>query len=881
MAENNEEFWKRKLMAYLHDPPDKCLDIRGHEELARLFMAGAGFSDTGELARILEEIKQADHFASSAERFVFPKVKCSTAYSGRKGSTFVHPVSSVEYVSEKELSSQAGHIHGILQDAAKGIENCEWRKRFFLYWRRWMENAAVSEKESAEHLAFLPADTRIPDHSIWNHMAITSALAGCIEDGKIQPALLLFQMGPVQDFIAQARSTRDLWSGSYLLSWLVAHAMKAVSDRIGPDSIIFPNLRGNGIFDALHKDEMYQEKWKDRSGSEMATWDRMKEEKGQCRFASWLLTPTLPNRFLAIVPRSQAENLAQSAKEAVETELGNIGQSVWRWIEDEAVKAGCAGTDNWKERWDCQIKAFPQITWAVQPWLDRETCLAEFAALPVNKNGADNAGGKSDPTPSQRLQDMLDFGEKWLPKDDRDARFYSDCSKKETLNDPGILWSAHYALVDAKLAARRNTRDFNAWNNPFPESCLKDSLSGKEEVIGDEKFWQYLLGTYGKGTGNIFTSPGHRYGAMNLIKRLWCRSDKVPYLLSKLGLKEGEFKRAVRFDSVEDVARRNRHGGSYVAILAMDGDDMGKWVSGEKTPEFLKQVSENAREYLAPILERQGRKYLRRMLTPSYHLQISESLANFATWLAEAVVNKFDGQLIYAGGDDVLAMLPADMALDCAEALRSVFRGEPPRGHSSFDFAVIQPGFVNANAGYPLAVPGPAAEVSAGIAVGHFKAPLQMLVREARKAEKRAKKECGKGALAISVYKRSGEILEWGCKWDDGGGRIALELMRLMTEFSNNDSISSRFPYALAELVAPYELEKKGRMAVSNEEIRRIILQEFAHVCSRQGEGLSNEERDKLLALAGKWIEQCGDKPEDFVKLFLVETFMNRQRGEE
>lgn len=40
-------------------------------------------------------------------------------------------------------------------------------------------------------------------------------------------SLLKFQIGPVQDFIAAARSTRDLWSGSYLLSWLVAAGIKA------------------------------------------------------------------------------------------------------------------------------------------------------------------------------------------------------------------------------------------------------------------------------------------------------------------------------------------------------------------------------------------------------------------------------------------------------------------------------------------------------------------------------------------------------------------------------------------------------------------------------------------------------------------------------
>jgi hypothetical protein len=124
------------------------------------------------------------------------------------------------------------------------------------------------------------------------------------------------------------------------------------------------------------------------------------------------------------------------------------------------------------------------------------------------------------------------------------------------------------------------------------------------------------------------------------------------------------------------------------------------------------------------------------------------------------------------------------------------------------------PGFLRFRDGHVrriFTVPGPAADASVGIAVGHFTAPLQMLVREAKAAEKRAKTAYGRGALAVSLYKRSGEIVEWGCKWDNGKDRVALELMRL------------------------------GRL----------------------------------------WLEQTAGRLEDFAKLFLVETFMNRHRGED
>ena len=40
-------------------------------------------------------------------------------------------------------------------------------------------------------------------------------------------------VGPVQGFVAQSRRTRDLWSSSYLLSFLVAHAMHGAQSAGG------------------------------------------------------------------------------------------------------------------------------------------------------------------------------------------------------------------------------------------------------------------------------------------------------------------------------------------------------------------------------------------------------------------------------------------------------------------------------------------------------------------------------------------------------------------------------------------------------------------------------------------------------------------------
>ncbi|MDR1817733.1 MAG: type III-B CRISPR-associated protein Cas10/Cmr2 [Puniceicoccales bacterium] len=395
---------------------------------------------------------------------------------------------------------------------------------------------------------------------------------------------------------------------------------------------------------------------------------------------------------------------------------------------------------------------------------------------------------------------------------------------------------------------------------------------------------------------------------MNLVKRLWCHpAAGIPHLREKLGLDEKLLNRSVRNATTEDIARRNATGSPYIAVLAMDGDEIGKWVSGANLPHFLDQLAPAARDYLANLTGTGtggvNAKDLRRLLTPSYHLQFSEALANFAMHRARAVVEEHEGDLIYAGGDDILAILPSTRAIECAQKLRDAFRTDFGIAHVSRQNAAALEGqgVRNANAAEFAAAasrvyPGSRCEVSCGIAVGHKNAPLQMLVREAQSAEKRAKSAYGRAALALALYKRSGEILHWGCKWNSR----ALALMRQTTALSGdaagagdaaeNPPLSGKFAHALAALLKPYALEKTpaagtGTGTITTADLGQIILAEFDHALSRQGAGLSKHDRETFRALAEDYLAElaAGDAPgrlADFSGLFLAENFLTRFKSE-
>ena len=815
--------WKRKLAAYLHDPPSKCLDIRTHGERSDAAFRQAGFTDT----EVGEYFAHADHTAAAADRFPFPKSQAAglqCVFDGVRNA-FRHPLSGepLPYHSEFKSVEQGFDGEQSVQPALSPEplarlpnDDARWRARFFAHWRLWPQHAM----EKDYRMALLPADTRIPDHSIWTHMQVVSALAGCVNaDKHWQPAFLKFQLGPVQDFIAAARSTRDLWSGSYLLSWLMAAGLKALSSEVGPDAVIFPNLRNQPLFDLRWRKDI----WAEVCIGDDTVWDSMRERANRNRRENVasnpdldLLTPNLPNVFLAVVPSDRAAELADVVVEAIREEWRAICESVWSKVEPSGLLEFLPpklSADAAKKRFNAHCDRFLSLTWHALAWPKTPAEARELAVLlPEEKPQEDEM------TLLQRFDTVVVAATQAMPKDHRDPRFFVDGERgpKDTLNNVGIGWALIAAVSGWSLDAVRQTRDFAAWQSGgWQETGVaqsKDAITGREEMLfGGSGFADKVKDSklFEPEWSRLFKHDDE-IGAITLVKRVWHWS----WLSEEWGLeaRRGHLPmpntrsladhQPFGDDSEEDVDRigDDARGGKYFAVLALDGDSIGKWISGEKTPHYKSQFasytdgsgahSQGAVEYFERKSDPDGHGILkdrfadllqtRRLVSPSYHLQFSEALSNFALLCARPVVEAFKGRLIYAGGDDVVAMLPADTALSCARALRAAFQGAEvvgPDGRRLFTSPA--PGFLTSEKmsdqnGYsiPFLVPGRAADCSVGIAIAHFKSPLQDVVREAQCAEKRAKSaksELDRSAVAVTLMKRSGETIQWGCKWQSGG----------------------------------------------------------------------------------------------------------------
>lgn len=198
----------------------------------------------------------------------------------------------------------------------------------------------------------------------------------------------------------------------------------------------------------------------------------------------------------------------------------------------------------------------------------------------------------------------------------------------------------------------------------------------------------------------------------------------------------------------------------YYVVLVADGDRMGRLIGAQRTVE--------------------------------QHRALSRSLAQVAQQMTEAI-RRHNGYCVYAGGDDVLALLPVNQSLECAEELARLFR------------EAIRPFVPDRDTGGTLSV---------GIAIVHHLESLQRAVDWAREAEKLAKGK--RNALAVAFHPRGGAPLSAVTSWQDDpyleGWHTWVQAFR--------QGLSHGFPYELLHLAREVEGSGLGVLYLRDEALR-------------------------------------------------------------
>lgn len=899
--------WTQKLAAWLHDPAEKQLILMRDRE-------GHGF---GTVKRLREKLgidyadfdHRADWLAAAADRPNWPRPEDGGKYKAFEQVVFakqpelIHPLSGAP-LKLAPLADQVGvaEIKAVSLDHFDKLIQDDPRQTFLAFWRFGPELGA--ETDLGALWPMLPADSRTPDHSIWSHVdtvaAIHTALMGDA-DGPDQPALLAMSFGPVQGFIGQARSTSDLWAGSHLLASLVWEAMKPVVEKLGPDAVLFPALRGVPAVD----------RWlvETGGGAFRTLFEGIGAEFLQDKTdTNPLFAASLPNKYVAIVPARQAGKLAEAAIAAVRKQAKQWALEAAKAVFDTA---SASLTEVTHAQINAQLDGFPEAYWAAATW-------------PAEGDLKDVTGA------AKRLHAALDQIHPDLKTQGVfAARVWKVLSKELKLYglqfwspNTGLLYPAVYELADRALAAAKATRPFNAmreegfrctlageaeWltdslnyqgaNERVPTVLHVPSKARADITIGERKgtVWSHVAGRFG-------IKKGEHLGALATLKRLWPMlfarqigeflglgdSERVrryvvsthalalstsidrlldgygPDTLDKLTRLSRDFDfaqddpvtlpkalharirretnanaefvlkrlpaaldrlrdaedRSPMDKAIKDLFGEDNKPETYYALILMDGDRMGGWLAGNED-EYKLAYRETWHSKVRAEVDKHAlgnqelADYLKtpRPVSPARHASISRALNDFSTHLARHIVEDCcKGKLLYAGGDDVLALVAVDDLFDAMQLLRLAYSGIAPDAAMNLTDRIgtlrsgvpVQPDKLYLDLGFGLlkgrlmTMMGHKATASMGAVVAHHTAPLSMVLRELRAAEHTAKntkrltadgKSTDRDAFCLRVLKRGGgEVSVVSPWWEVGTGKTpetahsALALMKKVAD---------------------------------------------------------------------------------------------------
>ncbi|MFQ3620257.1 MAG: type III-B CRISPR-associated protein Cas10/Cmr2 [Spirochaetales bacterium] len=789
---NDANYWEQKIIAYFHDSPEKIFNIAKHEERSTNFIATLGLQKPNN-----EVYKLADIIAAGLERGLFPDYHRDEEKSGaidyEKNPYLTHPISLAEPL--KVLLPQKIQLEDTLSNFIKILLSEEQQKLadkkilfFYLYFLLKFKLASSNIANLGAFWHRIPADTRIPDHGIWHHNALTSALYSCtyhleqkmhFEELLKKAGLLVFSITPVQGFISNARRLRDYWTGSVLLSWLAFEGIRWIMENLGPDHVLYPCLHDQPLVN------IYLEKY---FGFKLYH-QNMDEERNTIA--------SFPNKFVALIPFQYAEEIATEIQKHIQKEWENLLDLSHKYLCTRMLfKESSEEARYLRELFRRQAEVYWSYDWAAVRFI-QETDKEQLSKLLLEKH-------------YQKNIEFITAFQKLLKN-----RSYT----KQENYSLTFFYNTTHSLVQGLLSAAKRFRQ----NRRKAEPGEKCSLCGEFEALhtkpwqeGEEasqykqyiqNFWETLgekweneldfsqkkrkeflcsLCFMKRGLYKILEKENHP------LKEVFNNQEGFPltteialtHYLDKKNIKEKKerqkISQKIHDSNKEPMDIKNIY--KYYALLLMDGDNMGKLVSGETIgatwnsiiQNELKKKLKGEKGKIEEIYRNAWKDILgqSRMLTPAIHESISEALGDFALYCVAPIVKNYKGKLIYAGGDDVCAFLPLQNALQAAKEIRDAyhhtFRYIDPEGtfHPLSGDWEIKPGKLSLGLGTSKDI-----SISAALLFVHHKENLKWCIKEAHRIlDEIAKEQNGRNSLAVGLYKRSGgEPKIYVRKWEEEG----------------------------------------------------------------------------------------------------------------
>ncbi len=537
-------------------------------------------------------------------------------------------------------------------------------------------------------------------------------------------------IGPVQGFVSQSRRTRDLWGSSYLLAFLSAHAMLGAKSAGG--KIVQPKVDDDQLF----------------------KWVSGEREGAPPRIGS------LPNHFVVEADGDQ-RSIAAAAANALREAWEGVCSAVWSGYVEYAVSAGI-GT---KDIWDRQVKGFWEVMWTAGSASDGGGLLARrkrWRLLARRKRWrthqvSDEPGDKC--TLMHDLQELSGFvrAQERKQQDQFWDRIRS-CTGELDLRDNERLC----AIALVKRLFPREAKDALGWGvdaSHWPSTVYVGAVPWIRRVnrVAPEKAREYadkVRNAVRNATSKAFPMQSPPFNNLLAAEagefpKLDANYMHLDFVSSERlsPLKEADRKELT--ESLKCLYKAEDSNGQplgappvFYALLLADGDRLGELV-----------------------FEKGGGV-------------VGEALASF-TCNVPKITKKHDGVTIYAGGDDVLAMLPVSDALACANELSGAY----------------EEAFSNSCARGK-------ATLSAAVVFAHMRLPLSAALREAHHLlDDIAKDGNGRNSVAATVLKPAGKHCQWVTAWTRCGPSGEVRAVDLLDQIASDLGGSAADPGLSSSLI--------------------------------------------------------------------------------
>ncbi len=402
-----------------------------------------------------------------------------------------------------------------------------------------------------------------------------------------------------------------------------------------------------------------------------------------------------PNWF--VVEFDSEEQAAFAATEAVKA-FNDAWKQMADLVWNQKVKAFEEFGYNTKEIWERQISHFWEISWSV------------FSSEnPPDRKTIRNVYSDVEPGTKCSLmgtyQEISGFYGKGSWK--KQQLFWEELSKGSSYNLKGGEKLCATAVVK-RFYPELSKLGKSAW----PSTSFIAALPWLKVLIDEvpERAKQYF-----ELAKSCSVEQSEVISAKELKLPSWVSLDAPYWYKNTLRNNVEELKNSKNlFDELEDLYKdeklKNRKPVPYYALLVMDGDSMG---------DLIKSLQANGKS----------------------SSMLSKHLYEFSKEVP-SIIKDFDGFTVYAGGDDVLAIIPAVNAIPAAAKVAEVYKKEFTQS-------------------------GLTATISGAIVYAHFGYMLKNIIKTAHHLlDDVAKNKTGRDSLALAIIQGSGLNALWSAPWD-------------------------------------------------------------------------------------------------------------------